>query len=900
VIIVEIMIILIDSILGMITMQQNLTVGVLTDSTDGKFFGSLLLGIHEFLSGVNCRILVVQTPGTNRGLSNDNDTAWNEALAWQQVDGWIVIHRPVNEAYIRRLRAMGKGVVNLHAVKEILDCPSVDVDNEGGTAQAVHHLIQLGHSRIAFAGAIKRPSISKRYHGYLSAMEQAGLSIDPALVFPIDDNMQMSARSAVPRMIGDRLSFTAVVAGTDRNAIGIMEGLKELGIRVPGDVAVIGFDNIDSAQESDPPLSSITPPNHQVGYEGARILYQILTQGKYEGPPTLLLPTVLVPRDSTDAKLCGENTISANEDNDSYRYATRKYYEEALMNSNEIALNLIHHGLSDDDSLSWLRWTNFTWGCLGLWVDKEKTKLRIPYIYDPSNQSSVSAEAVYSVEQFPPLDQIGQGKTGKELFRIHPVSSTRKDWGVLVLRGQVNPTSFYYGETVYKQWAALVGVALDRKASEEQISYLAYHDPVTGLFNRTYLYEQLPIWLQESQSKNKIGALFLLDLDNFKIVNDTLGHPVGDKLLQQVANFLLAFVGEGGIVTRLGGDEFVIVLTEVENQQHIFDLSDELLRKLALPIQLDGKEFYVSASMGISRYPIDGSDADELIKCADTAMYRAKYLGKNKVETYNSSMAGPLHERLYVENSLRKAIENGELELYYQPQVDMQRGQLLGVEALMRWNSPDRGQVPPNDFIPLAEETGLIVPMGRWLVSEAAKQLRAWHQAGYSNLCMAINVSAKEFRQRDFVTNVIEILSTYKIDPLTFCLEITETTAIEDLDYSREQLQKLINHGVQIAMDDFGTGFSSLSLLKQLSLHIIKIDRSFIADLTRSEDDVSIVKAIIAMSHSLKLKVLAEGVETIRQVERLQQLRCDYAQGYHWGMPVPADQITRLLQTGRL
>lgn len=757
-------------------MQPVYTVGILTSSTEGKYYGGILAGAQQFLRKAGCGMLIVQAPDREDGPGDVR--GWREPLAWDVVDGWMVIHPAIGDRYVQFLLDSGKEVVVLHRRNRQFDCPVVDFDRDFGSVPAVR------------------------------------------------------------------------------------------------------FDNQGLAADL---------PTEQIGYKGAEVLYRRLTGEERKKSSLYLVPTTYVPRKSSgsDAPCFQLKPDTIQRPDPIQKPNARMHPEEAAVNHNEIMMRLIHGRFDYDHPLDWLRWTKFSWACLGLWTGEDKQALEIVAVYDPSRRSVPFGAQPWPVRSFPPAGQIKQMDAEKELFRIQPVRTASKDWGVLVLLGPSDGASFPSDEPNYKHWAGLVGLALDRKAAEEEIHYLAYHDPVTGLPNRKWLFNNLV-------SFEKF-AVMLLDLDNFKIVNDTLGHQLGDRLLKQVAGRLMNAAGDAARVARLGGDEFVIVYAGQNDKKTIADVAQRLLVELEQPFEIDGRELFVSASMGISRYPYDGTSADALIRRADLAMYRAKHLGKNKAELYNIAMAGPYHERLYVENNLRKAIDSGELELYYQAQVDMQSGHVLGVEALMRWNSPQRGLVPPSEFIPLAEETGLIVPMGQWLLRQAAAQLGEWHRMGLPHLCMAVNISAREFGRPDFVRFVIDTLNSMKIDPSQFCLEITESTAIADMAFSRKQLENLIAHGLQIAIDDFGTGFSSLSLLKQLPINIIKIDRSFIADLTRSEDDYSIVKAIIAMSHSLKLKVLAEGVENEQQVEWLQQLRCDYAQGYYWSRPLSAEEMTRLL-----
>lgn len=872
-------------------MNPSYTIGVLTSSTEGQYYGAILAGIHRFLTQAGCRMVIIQTPVTRKKNGQLAYASWREPLGWDHIDGWLIIHLAVDDAYAQQLIDSGKPLVLLHARGRDLGCQVVDIDNVGGCELATRHLIELGHERIGFIGATEREVIKRRFQGYRQALESAGIMFDPQRVISVEDNLYASARQTVAALDTSNLPFTAVVAATDRNAHGMIHALQDAGLRIPEDVAVIGFDNLDSAAESTPPLSSIEVPNEEVGYVGAEELLRLLEGGELNGQRIKLLPATLIPRRSSGAELAASAQLSRTKT--FTRYAISQYYEEALINSHEIAMSLIHHGPQDGHPLDWLSWTSFEWGCLGLWTSDAKSSLRIAHVYDPSRSDTAAAGDVYPVRQFPPL--LGQHDSGGDVIRIYPVLSTGREWGVLVLRGPVDDTSFYYGETVHKQWAALLGVVLDRGASEERISRMAHHDVVTGLPNRAFFYERLPGFMERERKNGKICGLMLLDLDNFKIVNDTLGHAAGDKLLQQVAGRIVDYVQDRGIVARLGGDEFAIAYTGQLDKTSMAQLAADLLQTLCRSYHVEGRELFISASMGISRYPFDGITADILMKRADTAMYRAKYMGKNRAELYSIGMTAPLHERLYVENNLRRAIELNELELYYQPQIEVESGRLYGVEALMRWNSPVRGVISPADFIPVAEETGLIVPMGRWLLQEAAARLAQWHGNGYTELSMSINISAREFQQSGFVSHVLKTLKETGIRPDKFCLEITETTAMFDLNYSIEQLKRLMGGGVKIAMDDFGIGFSSLSVLKQLPLQLIKIDKSFIHGLSLSDNDASIVSAIIAMSHSLKLEVLAEGVETERQASYLRRMGCDYAQGYCWGRPMTAAQMTEFL-----
>jgi len=439
----------------------------------------------------------------------------------------------------------------------------------------------------------------------------------------------------------------------------------------------------------------------------------------------------------------------------------------------------------------------------------------------------------------------------------------------------------------------------EKKLAERQIMHLAYHDILTGLPNRLMFQEHFDKSKQHAdQEDHKLGVL-LIDLDRFKIINDTLGHQAGDELLQQVALKLETVVrtidlvshgnGVKPTVARLGGDEFVILVPQVQTSEELQYVAGCIIQELKDPFIIQGHEVFTSASIGISTYPDDGTDLDTLKRCADIAMYNAKDNGRNRHESYSSQINILTLERLSLENALRKALERREFELHYQPQINLEEGKIFGVEALLRWNSSELGSVSPFEFIPLAEENGLIVPIGQWVLTEACRQTRSWIDQGLPPLMISVNISASQLEKHDFVEMVEKILEETGLSPELLCLEVTESTAFKNLENSRGKLQELSELGVQIAIDDFGTGYSSFAMLKHLPITNIKIDRSFINDMDNDQDDAAIVKAVIAMSRSLNLTVIAEGVETKAQKDMLMQDKCSLIQGFFYSKPLRAD-----------
>jgi diguanylate cyclase (GGDEF)-like protein/PAS domain S-box-containing protein len=438
----------------------------------------------------------------------------------------------------------------------------------------------------------------------------------------------------------------------------------------------------------------------------------------------------------------------------------------------------------------------------------------------------------------------------------------------------------------------------ERKANEARIDYLAHHDPLTGLINRYNLENRLDQALLSAHRDGLRVAVMFIDMDRFKTINDTLGHHIGDLLLIEVARRLRDSVRESDIVARLGGDEFIVVLTRMTDAMDAAPIADKILRSLAHPYSVEGKELHSSPSIGIAIYPGDGGDGPTLMKNADTAMYRAKEAGRNNYQFYLADMNARSLERLAMETSMRAAIEQRQFELHYQPQIDVENGNIIGAEVLIRWNHPALGRVSPAHFIPLAEESGLIQPIGEWVLRTACAQAARWQQDGLAPFLVSVNVSARQFRNAGFVEVVADALRESGLSPAYLELELTESVLMGHTDRNIAILQQLKEMGLTIAIDDFGTGYSSLSYLKRLPIDTLKVDRSFVGDLPGDKDDAAIVDAVISMAHSLSLKVIAEGVETEQQVAFLRSRQCYLMQGYYFHMPLPVAEFTQLLSAG--
>ncbi|MFZ5555650.1 MAG: bifunctional diguanylate cyclase/phosphodiesterase [Pseudomonadota bacterium] len=429
----------------------------------------------------------------------------------------------------------------------------------------------------------------------------------------------------------------------------------------------------------------------------------------------------------------------------------------------------------------------------------------------------------------------------------------------------------------------------ERKAAQKRIEFLAYYDPLTSLPNRTLFRDRVSRAIAVAQRHQGRLALLFIDLDRFKNVNDSLGHTAGDRLLRTVADRLQGLVRDADTVARLSGDEFVVLLTEVNGPDGAAVVAQRILHAISAPHVLGGTEVAVTPSIGISVYPEDGADHDELIQHADIAMYHAKETGRANFQFFRAELNERVLERISLENSLRRALENEEFLLHYQPQVSLEDGHVVGFEALIRWHQPGQGMVPPGRFIPVAEDSGLIVPIGAWVLRSACRQCRQWQEAGSAPVPVAVNISAVQFRQPDFVDTVREALAGTALDPEFLELEFTESVVMDRSEQVLRKLRQLRALGVQVSIDDFGTGYSSLSYLRQFPIDKLKIDQSFTRDLGSGADSQPIVSAIIAMARSLGLEVIAEGVETRAQLELLRRHGCGQGQGYLFARPMPAD-----------
>jgi diguanylate cyclase (GGDEF)-like protein/PAS domain S-box-containing protein len=532
-------------------------------------------------------------------------------------------------------------------------------------------------------------------------------------------------------------------------------------------------------------------------------------------------------------------------------------------------------------------------------------------IHDTDGVTVFESPAASRVLGYPPGQLIGR----TPFDSIHPRDAGRvREAFDQVLRGekQTTPVEFRFrranGSWIHLEavgtnlvdYPGIEGVVLtsrditQRKLAEERIQYLAQHDTLTDLPNRALMRDRLQISLAQAQRWRQVVAALLIDLDRFKVLNDTFGPAAGDEILRQMAERLKQCTREGDTVARLGGDEFMVLLPNLASPQGAATVAQKVLIAVAEPLHVNGHEVFLSASIGVSLFPEDAKNADDLIRNADTAMYSAKRLGRSNYQFFTHDLNLQMRERLVIEHGLRVAEQRKELRLLYQPKIELGRRTITGLEALVRWHHPSLGLISPDRFIPVAEETGLIVPIGEWVLRSACEQIRAWRDEGFP-LRVSVNLSARQFRQENLAQTIYRILSETGVPPDYLELEITESDVMENAESAIATLDELKAKGVNISIDDFGTGYSSLSYLKRFPLDILKIDRSFVRDIPADGDDAAIVGAIIALARSMDIKVVAEGVETESQAEFLDRSGCDFAQGYFFSPPVAPEEIRKLL-----
>ncbi len=570
-------------------------------------------------------------------------------------------------------------------------------------------------------------------------------------------------------------------------------------------------------------------------------------------------------------------------DNDTFSRIEEKIYRDKARA--EIALNSISDAVICTDMYGNIDYLNIAAEIMTGWSRKEANGCPIGKVFKIIN-------GVTRKPSRNPVDLVLRSNEPRKLA-ADTVLITRDDREVAI-EDSASPIHNWDGK--------LTGVVIvfhdvsDAKALTLKMAYFAQHDFLTNLPNRVLLNDRIAHAITSAKRSGKQLAVLFLDLDNFKHINDSLGHETGDKLLQSVTKRLSACMRSSDTVSRQGGDEFIILLEEGKNGEDAATIADKIQATLTLPHTINKRELHISTSIGISVYPSDGQDAETLIKSADTAMYHAKKKGRNNYQFFENDMNIRAVDRQLIETNLRIAIDKQEFFLLYQPKVNLITGKIAGAEALLRWMHPKLGEVAPEKFVAIAEDSGLIVPIGRWVLREACAYAKQWMEVSLVAMPIAVNISAQEFHQKNFVTRVRTILKDTGLEAHYLELEITESTLMRDAVASTEILRELKNLGVQLAVDDFGTGYSSLSYLKQFPIDVLKIDQSFVHDIAIATDSGIIVSAVIGMGNNLKLRVVAEGVENQTQLTFLKARHCEEGQGYFFSKPLTSAQFTALLE----
>ncbi|GAB3464150.1 EAL domain-containing protein [Massilia terrae] len=472
------------------------------------------------------------------------------------------------------------------------------------------------------------------------------------------------------------------------------------------------------------------------------------------------------------------------------------------------------------------------------------------------------------------------------------VRNARKNGEIFWNDLRIDPVVNQEGEVTH--FVGVINDITEAKHYERRLQHLAHHDPLTGLANRTLLHDRLGSAIEQAVHEHTLGALAFLDLDNFKYINDTFGHDAGDEVLREIAQRLRAGVRDEDTVARVGGDEFVLVINDQPSPAHVAELVERLRHSVSAPVTAEGNAILPGVSIGVSLFPRDGERAERVMRAADAAMYHAKTMGKNNCQFYSPELNQAVHDQLLLEASLSRAIRDDDMVVGYQPKVDLRSGKIVGAEALVRWRHPDKGIIPPDRFIPVAEATGLIVPLGELVLSKVCATLKEMRSDGAPDFVISVNLSARQLRQRQFVTRLGQMLAQHQVEPGSLELEVTESQLMDQPEEAVDVLEQLKGLGVRLSIDDFGTGYSSLSYLRKFPVDFIKIDRSFLSDVSIEGNGV-ITRAIIGLGHSLRMKVVAEGVETREQIAFLRDYDCDQMQGYYFSPPVPRDSLRQMV-----
>jgi diguanylate cyclase (GGDEF)-like protein len=887
---------------GIIRMERGPTIGLLAPFVGGHYFGAVLEGLAHAAAVRGSRIAVIQTLDGGSGavdVTGPTDFRW--PVGWERLSAFISVTSAVDQDYLAALLAMGKPVVTVgHEFPEI-SCPVVAPDNQGGIHRAVKHLVRHGHRHIAFAGYRTITDIEQRYAAYLAALRVHGITPNPRLYFDTGNNQVSGGEQAAREMLASGLRSTAVIAGNDNNAIGILRELTAAGCDLPKDQAVIGFDDIITARSTTPALTSVRQEPAAIGKVAVDLVLRLL-DGEQMVAGHYTVPAPLVIRES-----CGCRLAEPRRGVELSLVKDVTMLQQVLTAQYDVSMGLLRYPDEDPRRLGWLSRTRARAACLGLWSEPDpevgEPLLQIAGAFGPALSSSL-LYAMTRIEDFPPqqlIDLVDQER-GDVLFLV-PVRTATRSWGILAVISELEiPVPM--GREAPNQWGGLLGVALQHEAvleelrlREEQLRRAALYDELTGLPNRSLFLDRLTQALQRAkrQPDYRFAVLFL-DLDGFKVVNDSLGHSVGDRLLVQVAERVTGALRDVDTVARFGGDEFLMLLDGVDDPQRPAEVARRVHQAVVQPFHLRGQEVVVTASIGIALSATRYDDAEEVMRDADIAMYWAKSLGHNSHAVFDVAMHARAVHRMRVEAELRRALAEEQFEAFYQPIMNLRTHEVMAFEALIRWRHPERGLVAPAEFLPVAEESGLIVPIGRWMAGTACRQAAAWSCHGLVRV--SVNVANRQFWDEGLLPDLDGWLAETGIDPSCLAVEITEGVIMYNVDAARKTLLALHERGLEVHIDDFGTGYSSLEALHRLPIDALKIDQSFVSRLGTDPRSDELVRSIVMMGESLGLDLIAEGVETTAQRNLLADMGCGYAQGYLLSRPVPPAAAEELISQG--
>ncbi len=1168
--------------------MRGKSIGILSPLLAGSFFGGILSGVSSAALLARRDLIAFQTLDGSVETYFGGNPSFDDHVGWSRVDGFIVVINAVDEVYLQSILDSGRPVVLVSTESDVVTCPSVQADNAGGVYQAVTHLIEHGHSKIAFAGWMGQIDIRERFEGYKKALFDHNIAFREDLFYDTGDNIESGGEEAAKSMLQAGLPSTAVICGNDYNAVGMMRVLRAAGKKLPEDQAIIGFDDTDIAGVLDPPLTSVSQRFDLIGKRAVEIILSMLDSKKVD-PITYRVPTELIVRASCGCspralRLRNESFYELPENSETepnqylrdklseilqvteadYRRemlgevvaeiasalgkytshesprltgtqladsiaklhpdweavvptaeSIRHYLTLFIKNSNlgdnflpptkqsemvaelvialsyivitemsEIAndlqvtlrneyfisMDLLRSHEIDPRSLAWLVRTSTGTGLLGLWPDTVNEKnvqslarkkpdvktrrgeqsrsiLELTSSYTGSLYPDLPHPKRVAIEEFPPINLIKRAKLDQnEITFVLPVRTSTRDFGFLSVVGPVE-TITVTGRDVYFQWAALLGVALEHeemleslrrqredlsrlydrekslveeiKKSEEryalaasaandglwdwdissgviyysdrwkemlgykdqeigqdldgwinlvheddigtlrekldlclsgsaasieyehrilnaygqyrwvlcralavpgggqpaarlvgsftditlqkeleaQLRHDALYDSLTGLPNRVHFLNVLSEAIEDAKEEAALGfAVLFLDLDGFKLVNDSLGHYFGDLLLKEASARILSQLRKVDMAARLGGDEFVILLREVNDEEDVTSFVKRLQEFIAFPYELENKTVVVTATVGIAPSPNGYKSAEDMLRDADIAMYQAKYQDKGSLATFNQSMREDVLARLQMDTDLRMALQNNEIVNYYQPVFDMRSHQIIALESLARWHHQGKGIELPDTFLPVSIDSGFVIAMGSQLRKEAIEHFCRWQDGNIlsPDVKLSFNISGREFWHKGFVEEMTRLVDELHCERL-LSLEVIESVLMRNYSEASYILERLSDLGIEIIIDDFGVGYSSLEMLNKLPIQALKIDRSFIRSMGEKNNNMQLIRAVIALGEEMNWKVIAEGVETDIQEHRLLELGCHFGQGFRFANPLGENEFEAFL-----